>query len=473
MNARRAGRTYDPRTPVGFRLCKSQNETLAWEQGGADVAGVITLELNEVNFDLVERYTDDLKLDNFRRLLERYRRYRTEAERDYEHVEPWIQWVTVHTGMDLSRHGIFRLGDIVEHDYEQIWEKIERELGLTVAAVSPMNAKTSVEHSPFFIPDPWTGTEVRGSWDLRALHRAAKQAVNDNAEGAVGLRSLLDLVAGAARNVPIAELPGYVRLAAKSLGRKWLRAGVLDKLLTDTFVTQWQRHRPAYSSLFLNAAAHVQHHYMYNSPYYDGGHRNPEWYVAPDVDPLEDIYRVYDSILGRIFGLVDRNDLRLLVLTGLSQVANPEIVHYYRPCDHAGVMRTLGLEGMTAVEPRMSRDFLVTFTSPATAATGAEVLRSVKAEDGTAVFDVDLRADNIFVKVAYTHEMTRGMSASLNGRVIPDFDSQFVHVSIENAIHTTYGTFIDCGEPPATDVATIPLTNLFDHTFSVVKRTCA
>jgi hypothetical protein len=435
------------------------------------VSGVISLELNEVNFDLVEAYTPDSGLDNFRRLLDEYRRYRTEAEPEYENVEPWIQWVTVHTGLDLAGHGIFRLGDVVEHEHEQIWEKIERELGLTVGAISPMNARTSVKNSPFFLPDPWTGTDVRGSWDLRALHSAVKQAVNDNAEGTVALRSLLNLAAGSVRNVRLTNLPEYVRLAWQSRGRKWLRAGILDKLLADTFVTQWLRHRPGYSSLFLNAAAHVQHHYMFNSPYYDGDQRNPDWYVPADVDPLADIYKVYDSILGEIFRLVDRHDARLLVTTGLSQVPNAEIIHYYRPLDHAALMRTLGLNGVTAVEPRMSRDFLLKFTSEQAVSEGAQLLRSVTTDDGAAVFAVDERGDDLFVQVAYTREMKPGMKASVQHRILDNFDRHFVHVSIENAIHTTFGTFIDCGEPSAPPVSTIPLPSLFDHTFSVVKRT--
>ena len=58
----------------------------------------------------------------------------------YEHLEPWIQWVTAHTGLDFAEHGVFRLGDIVARDLPQIWEQLE-EKGLRVGAICPMNAK--------------------------------------------------------------------------------------------------------------------------------------------------------------------------------------------------------------------------------------------------------------------------------------------------------------------------------------------
>ena len=435
--------------------------------------GVISLELNEVSFDLVERYAEHLGLQSFQRLLDQHTRHRTVAEQEFVNVEPWIQWVTVHTGMDLSDHEIFRLGDAVDHRHEQIWERVQRELGLSVGAVSPMNAPALAEPPAFFVPDPWTPTEVTGSWDLKLLHQAVKTGVNNNAEGSFDVRSLLQLAAGAARNLDWRKLPEYVRLARRSGQRKWLKAGVLDHLLADTFQTQWLRHRPAYSSLFLNAAAHVQHHYMFNSEHYTGDQRNPAWYVAADVDPLEDIYRIYDAILGQIFRLCDAHDVRLLVLTGLSQVPNTEIVHYYRPVDHAALTNVLGLSGVRAVEPRMSRDFLVKFDSRTAADEGARLLRSVTADDGTAVFTADDRGDNLFVKVAYTKAMAPGMSASVGGRVIPRFADMFVHVSIENAIHTTYGSFFDCGTDEVGAPQEMPLTSLFDYTFWAVKESGA
>ncbi|WP_204315871.1 hypothetical protein, partial [Enterobacter hormaechei] len=80
---------------------------------------------------------------------------RTTSEQDYDNLEPWIQWVTAHTGLDYGEHGIFRLGDIVEHDLPQIWDDLEQK-GLNVGAISPMNARQRMRAPAFFLPDPWT-----------------------------------------------------------------------------------------------------------------------------------------------------------------------------------------------------------------------------------------------------------------------------------------------------------------------------
>ncbi|WP_324275612.1 alkaline phosphatase family protein [Blastococcus brunescens] len=431
--------------------------------------GVISLELNELNFDLLEHYVTQGKLLHFQRLLSDYKRYDTVAESEFSHVEPWIQWVTVHTGLDFAEHGVFRLGDITDAPYEQIWERLERELGVTVAALSPMNASLAAKQPAFFVPDPWTTTEVHGSLDLRLLYKAIRASVNNNAEGSFSVGSLIRLAVGAAFNIQWKNLLRYATLARRSLSRKWLRAAFLDFLLTDTFITQWNRHRPTYATLMLNAAAHVQHHYMFSSPHYDGVHRNPGWYVAEGEDPVGDIYRVYDAALGELFKLVDAHQVRLLVMTGLSQVANPEIIYYYRPLDHSRLMELLNVQGVTKVEPRMSRDFLVEFDTEEATRRGGALLSSVTMEDGSPLFSVDNRGRTLFVKVAYIKEMQPGLTASVNGTKIADVDSLFVHVSIENAIHSTVGTFIDCGEPAGV-VEKIPLPSLFDYAYSTVKR---
>ena len=88
-----------------------------------------------------------------------------------DEVEPWIQWVSAHTGLTLAEHGIFRLGDIVSHELPQIWEQLE-ESGLRVGAISPMNAKHRLHKPAFFVPDPWTQTGLTAGRTLRGLRAA-------------------------------------------------------------------------------------------------------------------------------------------------------------------------------------------------------------------------------------------------------------------------------------------------------------
>ena len=88
---------------------------------------VIFLELNEINFEAIQKYISRGELPNFGELLDKYGLSTTTSEKEYEQLEPWIQWVTVHTGKALAEHKVFRLGDIESRDIEQIWEQLEEQ----------------------------------------------------------------------------------------------------------------------------------------------------------------------------------------------------------------------------------------------------------------------------------------------------------------------------------------------------------
>jgi hypothetical protein len=60
---------------------------------------VILLELNELSPDLMSRFIDEGELPNFRRLRAQSTLYTTDADEDPPSLQPWIQWITVHTGV--------------------------------------------------------------------------------------------------------------------------------------------------------------------------------------------------------------------------------------------------------------------------------------------------------------------------------------------------------------------------------------
>ena len=152
------------------------------------------IELNEINFELVEKYISEYpkNFQGFEKLHD-LMRFETSSEKVYEHIEPWIQWSSVHTCKTYSQHQIFRLGDIVNYQGDQIFEKIEK-AGYLVGCISPMNTENRLSRPAYFIPDPWTNTTSDSSVISKAVHQALKQAVNDNAKGKLNLSTYISLI---------------------------------------------------------------------------------------------------------------------------------------------------------------------------------------------------------------------------------------------------------------------------------------
>ena len=61
----------------------------------------IFLGLNELNFDYIKFYIDQGLLTNFKKLFDLQQPIKTSSENEYKLLEPWVQWVTIHTGKNV------------------------------------------------------------------------------------------------------------------------------------------------------------------------------------------------------------------------------------------------------------------------------------------------------------------------------------------------------------------------------------
>lgn len=417
---------------------------------------LLLLELNEVNFEYVLQYCRRGSLPNLERLIRRSGIARTVSESKYEELEPWIQWVTAHTGKTLAEHKVFRLGDIVNHDLTQIWEELEN-AGLRVGAISPMNAKNRLKQAAFFVPDPWTETRLTAPPRLERLYDAVVQAVNDNAQSRLTPYSAVQLLLGLCKYSRPSNYSKYLHLAFTSVSSPWRRAMVLDLLFADVFIKEIRRTRPDFATLFLNAAAHIQHHYLFSSPCYSGKMRNPPWYLPPGVDPLGEVYAAYDRILGEVSR--EFPGARIMVATGLHQDPHENVTFYWRLRDHAKFLRRIGVS-FDAVEPRMSRDFLVKCRTHEEAAAAEHRLSTANGADGVPLFEVDNRGSDLFVMLTYPRDIPADFIFAIGEQTYTGLRNDVAFVALKNGQHNGIGYFLDSGTEHTLDGIEFPLRDL-------------
>lgn len=415
-------------------------------------------EMNEINFEFLSYYTRQGKLKNWKALIDKHGIYTTFAEKKYEELEPWIQWPTVRTGLDYSEHNVFRLGDMEASGIKQHWEILE-ERGLTVAAISPINGANNTRKSPFWIPDPWVDTKISGDGFSHRIAKAVRQAVNDNAQEKLNIDTVLAVLEGLLTKTQLSSWKTYLKGVAGALNKQhWSKAIVLDRLLADVFIALWKRHRPDFSVLFLNAGAHIQHHYMCSSPAYAGKAKNPGWYIPEGKDPLLEILELYDTILGDLSALPDT---RLMISVGMQQVPYEKVSYYWRLKEHGRFLKKIGIEHLR-VQPRMTRDFLVEFESEEDCAVAESKLRNITSRDGVNIFgEVDNRGKDIFVTLTYPDEINKDFSIKLEGKEYTGFFDDVVFVAIKNGHHDTIGYFIDTQLKPGELEQDFALKKLF------------
>lgn len=399
---------------------------------------LIFLQLNEVNFDLVKCYLEKFPghFLGFEKLLAS-KGIQTSSEEVYDELEPWIQWASVHTGKSYAEHKLFRLGDIVGSKVPQFFEELEM-AGVSVGGISPMNAENRLKKAAYFIPDPWTKTPSDDAWWSRQLSAAVAQAVNDNAQSKITKKGALCILLGLIRFAKFKRYPLYLKLIFLSIGASWRRALVLDLFLHDIHTSFFKSRKPQFSTLFLNAGAHIQHHYFHNSEFISSGSdfRNPSWYVSSNLDPFSEMLEVYSCILEEYFA---REDCELIFATGLSQRPHDRITYYYRLKDHAAFLRKIGINFLE-IHPRMTRDFLIIFASFDDAVKAQNILSGLKiSKDSQSLFgEIENRGDQLFVTLTYPDEIVKADTVKC-GPIKLEIMQEVVFVAIKNGIHQSKG----------------------------------
>ena len=195
---------------------------------------IVFIELNELNFDFIQEYIQRFP-NKYKNLNIIYKEaINTTSEKEYHLLEPWIQWVTIHTGLSAKDHNIFRLGDFVNSNKKQYFEEIES-LGFKVGMISSMNTVNRLKNAAYFIPDPWTETQSDGSYFSQLVNKILKSTVNSNAQNKIGLKnyfylSLILLKFFRFKNLGLLEI---LLFFDKS---KWYRL-IFDLMLNDIHFT--------------------------------------------------------------------------------------------------------------------------------------------------------------------------------------------------------------------------------------------
>ena len=267
-----------------------------------------------------------------------------------------------------------------------------------------MNAANKLNKPAYFIPDPWTKTPSDKSYFSRIITQAIVQAVNDNSQSKLKFKTVINLIIAFLSLVSPYKFFKMITYAFKSFGKPWRKALFLDMFLYEIHKTLYKRRRPNFSTLFLNAGAHIQHHYFFNSTFTHSRElHNPDWYINENDDPILEMLKVYDEIIN---DLLDWPNTEILIATGLSQKPYDKIKFYYRLKDHESFLNLLGINYCT-VAPRMTRDFLISFKTMDQARIAARDLSDVMVDDKVRLFEeIDNRGKDIFVILTYSSEIT-------------------------------------------------------------------
>lgn len=422
------------------------------------MSGVLVLEFNELNLDTLQRMVQQGRLPNFARAMQSGLVVKTSVDEDYVKLEPWIQWVTAHTGKRQDQHKAFNLSDIQHSQVRQIWEVLEAQ-GVACGVVSPMNARRGDLRHGFFIPDPWSVSKDTFPPAMEPIYKfLAERVQSHNVSLEQGSSKMGFLRACLRAGVPLADLfqLGKVYLAARLNNRnKWKLAAELDRFLMGLTLAMRQKFNTGYTSVFLNAVAHYQHHYWtvhepshWSSLYpalFDK--RNPvaERNLNAGDDPIAYGLQVYDDIVGRAVAAAGADGV--MIVTGLSQVPFEGYeggtgFYLYRPFDHEKLFDLLGIE-RSHLAPLMSRDVMLYFRDDSQRDVASARLRATQVEGRSLFACTEEPESRLFCKVYYSFDVAEDAMITAPGASSPlRFADHFQLITFKTGHHSPEGFMI-------------------------------
>lgn len=414
------------------------------------VKKLIFIELNEVNLDFIKYYSSKINLKFFNKVFfDKLKK--TYSEKEYDLLEPWIQWVSIHTGKTANEHNIFRLGDINNFDQEQIFENIEKN-NKSVGVICAMNVKNNLKNPSYFISDPWTQTNSEpGRWN-KYIAKNLSRMVNLNSHKKIPLKVYLNILIILLVTFRVKNFKLYFNLILKSLKKKWFKALLLDLLLHDFHIKKLKEKNPDFSTIFFNAGAHIQHHYFLNSIFCRNSEvKNPEWYIKNSDDPIKDMILFYDQIL---LEYAEIKNYEIILATGLSQKPFDRTKYYYRLKDHSTFLKVLGIN-FSKVEPRMTRDFLVSFSNKKDLDFAEKKFQEINFLNSEKIFKFDKRAESIFVSLAISFEIKDGYNLIIEKNYSILLKNHVVFVALKNGMHNDQGYFFSSWDSDVSHVKDI------------------
>ena len=121
---------------------------------------LLLIELNEFNLKFLKKGSKKYKCKNLLYLLKNLKYCRTftkDKTQDYN-LDPWVQWVSIHTGKNSTKHKIKRHGEILNKKIEQIWDVLSQ-YKISSCVWSPPNGVLRKKIKIFF-PDPWSFKQI-------------------------------------------------------------------------------------------------------------------------------------------------------------------------------------------------------------------------------------------------------------------------------------------------------------------------
>jgi len=324
---------------------------------------VLLVELNELTWTIIDRLIAEGRMPTFARLKREAVWAAPESVDLPPQLDPWITWVTVHTGVDSKVHG----ATVLEQDANTISAKRSWEYavaaGKSVGVFGTVGAYPPAPVPGFMVPGPFApGNETWPPYiePVQQLNRKYTQVHSGNASAG----GPLDTAKLGLELLGLGLSPQTVARIAFQLGRErvdsstyWRRVVLQPYVNYDVFDKLYRRYRPDFATWHSNHAAHFMHHYWRAWDDSKFLTRSPENEARIYGAAVPFGYEVADDLLAKFLKLAGPETI-VIMATSMGQ--QPYVAEQFKEGrivvrfkDVRKLLDFMGIDGVTELVPTM------------------------------------------------------------------------------------------------------------------------
>ena len=329
---------------------------------------LLLVEINECDFNYFLYGSKKYNYSEIKKFLLNKKKLNTFTNDKLEgfNLDPWVQWVSVHTGKLSKNHKNYRLGQKLNKSNEQIWDRLSKKKITSTIWGAFNSTLNSYKNIDLFFPDPWSFKENAFPKDfnnfLKLPRYYAKNypTVNKFKATYYGLILLNKII--------FSKSFFYLFKNSFELLKIFLFSGLktfnlyffLDLISLLTLKSNLKKNKSDFTIIALNSFAHYQHNY-WNDKRFEHIYF---WYLNKIIKIINEISKSYNSTI---------------IFNGFSQkkIKNE---YYLRPNNPKQFLRKANLDYLS-IEPDMTTGAIVNFKSIEDKNKAIKKLRSLKIYD--------------------------------------------------------------------------------------------
>ena len=332
---------------------------------------MLIIELNEFDPSYFKKVSQELKLKNIEKILQLEHSITiTDENEEHQGLDPWVQWVSIHSGMPFRKHAICRLSETKKQDFKQIWnvfgENKNYECGIWGVMNAPLGGDIGIK---FFVPDPWSFDEIATPSYLNNFLSLPRYIAKNYLSIRVtqSLKEFFKMASFIYHNRGNGKTRKFFGMIFKSFFISGINihtfSTLLDFLSTLYFIELKDKLSTNFNIIFLNHIAHIQHQFW----------NEPDQEISKH---MKFALIICNEFFGMLFESLENNE-QLMVVNGIRQkFVKGHGLFIYRQKDPISFFKLFGVES-TNTEQNMTNDGILIFSDSESRDKSVEILNNI------------------------------------------------------------------------------------------------